>query len=153
MPLIPRLMWKVVRDRVAHHHDWWGSLDSVWQRETHASNRDLTWMALMATGVVTWFQICRLWEFPVRSTTCFVLFNSITRRVFTLWQCRISSSLRCELSHKSKLWCTVQGLGGNNLPSVRCLVLSSLDTLKIATNSSVGVVDWCKGEQAGICQL
>lgn len=149
MPLIPRLMWKVVRDRVAHRHDWWGNLDSVWQRETHASNWDSTWMALMATRVVTWFQICRLWEFPVQSTSGFVLFNSIIRQLFTLWQCRISSPLRCELSHKSELWRTVQGFGGGeNLPSVRCLVLSSLDTLKIATNSRVGVVDWWK-EGAG----
>lgn len=130
MPLIPRLMWKVVRDRVAHRHDWWRSLDSLRHRETHATDWDLTWMALMATGVVTWFQIYRLWEFPVRCGTGFVLFNSITRRVFTRRQCRVWSSLRCELSHKSKLWCTVQGLGGNNLPSVRCLFLSSQNSSK-----------------------
>lgn len=140
MPLIPRLMWKVVRDRVHHHFDWWGSLGCVWQRETHATNWDLTWMVLMATRVVTWFQIFRLWDFPVQSTSGFVLFNSITWWVFSLWQCRISGSLRCELSHKSKLW---RG-GGGNLPSVRCLVLSSSDILKIATKSSIGVANWCR---------
>lgn len=148
MPLIPRLMWRVVRDRVAHRHHWWGGggdLDSVWQKEGHiqATGIWLGWHLWLA-GPWLGFKSSGAWELPVWPTTGFVLFNSITRQLFTLRQCRIASSLRCEVSHKSVLWCTVQGLWGIIYHQSGASFLSSFDTLKIATNSGIRVVDWWK---------
>lgn len=90
MPLIPKLMWKVVRDRVDHRPDWWGSLDSVQQRETHASSWDLhlrtpgLWLVFWFTGL----------EFVLWSAQAMCFF--ITCHVFTVGQWQMSGCLRCE---------------------------------------------------------
>lgn len=84
----PQTDVKVVGDRVAHRYDWWGSLDSVWQRET-LSRATGIWLGFHSWLPGLWLQICRLWEFPLRSSAAFVLFNSITRHLFALWQCQI----------------------------------------------------------------
>jgi hypothetical protein len=50
--LIPKRMWKCVISRGSSRpptRNWWGNLDSP-LTERHMLARDLTWMALMATG-------------------------------------------------------------------------------------------------------
>lgn len=146
MLLIPSLMRRLVRDRV--HPSALPALHSCWsdgkgvglrvahterEAETHVTSGDLTWMMLTGDrGRDLISNLSVIGFFSCQSTSGFVLFNSITSRVFLLlfffcpWQCRMSGSLRCEPSRKSELWHAVENrpggaVGGNNLPSVRWL--------------------------------
>lgn len=144
MPLIPKLMWKlsgIVSPTTTIDEGVWIQCDS-WRHTCRqlgvdlASTHGYRGCDFKFTGFGNFhcdppLLLC----FSIQLYATSLLCDNV----------RSWSSLRCELSHKSKLWHTVWGPGrGDNLPTVRCLFYAFWDALQLAANCSIEVAYWWK---------